>query len=369
MKYLFPEYNLQDYYLILKVLVGTFIVLGMLVLRLLEFKIQAYKRNDKTLLIVFTGLIIFWAGTRGHKIGTDTSNYHDFYFLQSLYLPDYSEFFVYFNSDLIFEVLMFFTFIFKDFTVFTFVVACVFNIVLFTFVRKFTDYGNKGSSLFLFLTFASFFSFTSLELNIIRNAVAISFFLIGLHYLLNDYKKKTLVFFILALLSHLTSLIPIVAILIALYFQNTPIKYFLALYFAMILASFFGFGLHTISFLQNLDGEYANRLVFQGETTYRIGFRPDFVLYNSFFLFGLMIISKMKSRTEKMIFRYYILTSIIFFLNFYIPFSDRIGVYSWICLPILIYTVLINNFPRSYLHLSSLALIFIFVMNYLILFP
>ena len=151
-------------------------------------------------------------------------------------------------------------------------------------------------------------------------------------------------------------------------FKEIPIKYYLIFYVLAIGLSAAGFGFHSLSFLASLGNEDLSSLNFTGETTYKIGFRPDFVGYNTMFL--VLFFMFIKSTNFKGIFllKIYILTSAIFFFNFYIPFSDRFGLYSWVIIPLLFYNIINESFPRRRLYISTVVLISFFILNYVILF-
>ncbi len=369
MEYFFSDFTQKGYTLLFKIVLACYIIFGALILRSKRENSQSYFRQDRNLLLSFVFFMIFFAGTRSIRIGTDTINYYRFYFLKGIYLQDPIEFFGYFQTDLLFEVLMFITFPFKNFTLFLLVLAIILNVGLYFFVRRFSDYGKDGSSLILFLTFASAFSFLQLEVNIIRNGLSITFILLALDCLLKEKLKPAIFLFVIAYFFHGTSLIPISAILLSRLLKNVEIKYFIVLFIMAIGLSFIGFGFHSIPFLQNISGEDFKRLVFTGETTYRIGFRLDFVLYNAFFLFLFVKFSNLKNTKDLFLIKYFVITSVIFFFNFNIPFSDRIGLYSWIAIPLLLFNTIKNSYKEKSLYLSSLGALLYFIINHVILFP
>lgn len=369
MKYFFSHFTQYDYEVLFKIILGSFILLGSLILRSKDETSDSFFRQDRNLLIVFVSLMIFFSGTRGLNIGTDTGNYYQFFFLRGQNISGIIEFFTYFQSDFLFEVIMFITFPFRNFTIFTMATAIVFNTTLYIAIRRFTNYGKNGSSLLLFLTFASLFSFVQLEINIIRNGISIAFILLALNEAIKEEYKKMFIFFIISYLSHGTSLIPIAAILLILIAKNTPIKYYIFFYIMTIGVSIAGFGFHSIPILSSINDGYFERLSFAGETNYRLGFRPDFVLYNTFFLVVVLFLLKNRSREETFLIKYFMITSAIFYLNFSIPFSDRIGLYSWISLPFLIFTTIRNLSPKKHLYYATLGAAGLFILNYVILFP
>ncbi|MFH4969064.1 EpsG family protein [Gaetbulibacter sp. M240] len=368
MYYLFDHFDTEDYYNIYSWILFGFVIFGSLIIRYLASidKIK-YKRTDRNILIIFVILVILLFGTRGLKIGTDTWNYYYFYYLQGIQRTNLIDFFNYFDTDLIFEVIMYVTFPFKSFTFFILTISIIINLSMYKFVRLYTNYGKSGSSLLLFFLIASSFVFFSHQVNTIRNGLAIPFVLFGVYYMIEKNYKLCFSFLFIAFLCHGTALIPIACIIFAQIAKNIKLKYFFILYFTAIGLAFIGFGFDKIWFLSSIGGEDFQRLVFQGETNYRIGFRPDFVVYNSLFLFLFLKLGDLKNRSNLFLIKYFILSSIIFYFNFNIPFSDRIGVYSWIAIPLLFYSTINYTYPNKSLHYLTLITIGYFALNFMVI--
>ncbi|MFK5879321.1 MAG: EpsG family protein [Flavobacteriaceae bacterium] len=366
---IFGDYTWEDFTLVHKIVLAFYILFGTFILKLLIGQKQRFIRNDKVILISYIIFLILFAGLREKDIGTDTSNYYNFYFIPTTtQLTSYFEVFKRLNSDFLFEVLMSFSYWHHSYKLFLLSVAIVMNVSLYIFVRKFTNYGKKGSSLILFLTLASSFSFLSIEVNIIRNGLSICFILFGIYSVLEKKYKNFVIYAIVAYLFHRTAIIPIVVILIIKLFERVQIKYYLIFYVLAILGSLAGFGFHAISFLSQIGGDDMAALSYSGDTTYRIGFRPDFVAYNTFFLFLFLKFST-KNTTDSFLIKYYILSSVIFFFNFYIPQSDRFGLFGWVVIPLLLFNTINEKFPKRKIYISTIIVISYFVINNIILFP
>lgn len=366
---IFGDYNWRDFKDVYKIALVFYMLFGTLVLKILISQKNKFISHDKGLLITFVLFLILLVGTRKYDIGTDTSNYFNYYFIPiTTEVVSYLQVFTRLKTDFLFEVLASLIFWHRSFTIFLLSVAIVMNVSLYIFVRKFTDFGKKGSSLILFLTLASSFSFLSIETNIIRNGLSLCFILLGLYYVLEKKPKKFIIYFIIAYLFHRTAVIPIILFLVISYFNKIEIKYYIAFYVLAILLSLVGFGFHVIPFLSELGGEDFARLSFSGDTSYRIGFRYDFVLYNTFFLVLFLKFTNWNSR-DLFLIKYYILASSAFFFNFYIPFSDRFGIYSWIIIPLLLFNTINEAFPTKKLFIATWVLIGFFIINNVILFP
>ncbi|OBQ54106.1 EpsG family protein [Tamlana sp. s12] len=365
----FGDYTEDDFIFIYRIVLVFYILFGTLVLKLLISEKEKFIKNDKRILITFVVFLIIFIGTRKYDIGTDTSNYFNFYFIKiTTQARSYFEIFTILKSDFLFEVIASFSFWHRNFTIFLLLVAAVMNISLYIFIRKFTDYGKEGSSLILFLTLASSFSFLSMEINIIRNGLSMCFILLALYSILERETMKFIFYFVVAYLLHRTAIIPIVLFLIINYFDRIEVKYYIAFYALAILLSLVGFGFHAIPYLSTLGNEDLQNLSYVGDTTYKIGFRFDFVLYNTFFLVLFLKFTNWNYRDSFLI-KYYILSSSVFFFNFYIPFSDRFGIYSWIVIPLLLFNTINETFPTKKIYISTLVLIGFFILNNIILFP
>lgn len=362
-------YSGRDYSQFFKLVLAIYILFGTFILKLLIGQKQRFIRNDRNILLTLIIFLILFAGTRGRKVGVDTSNYYNFFYIPATRVENYFDIFTRLKTDFLFEVLMSLTVWMNHYNSVLISIAIVLNVCLYVFVRKFTNFGKDGSSLILFLTLASSFSFMNLEINIMRNALAFGFILISINYAIKEDYKTCFILLVIAFLFHRTTLIIVVVMFGCIVARKMPIKYFYALYVIAIGLSAVGLGFHSISFLSELGSEDLKNLTYSGETNYNIGFRPDFVAYNTFFLVFFSKFGTGKSYRERFLLKYYILTSVIFFFNFYIPFSDRFGLFSWIVIPLLLYTIINEAYPEKKVYISTLVLIAFFVINRVILFP
>lgn len=359
--------EMSDYVLTHKIVLATFILIATLILKQLVNQKQRFIRNDKNLLLLYVIFFIVLAGTRANTIGTDTNNYYYYFFIPATQVG-VVEMFTRLNSGILFEILLSGAVLVNFYPLFLFSIALVMNVTFYKFVRIFTNNGKDGSSLILFLFLACSFSFLNIELNIVRNGLAIGFILIAIHYALEENLKKCILFFLIGYLFHRTTIIPFVLVMLIWKFREVPLKYYLLLYVLAIGLSIVGFGFHSVSFLTSLGNEDLQGLKFTGETTYEIGFRPDFVGYNTLFLGLFFFFIKSTNAKGMYLLKIYILTSTIFFFNFYIPYSDRFGLYSWVIIPLLFYNIINESFPKRKLYISTVVLISFFILNYIILF-
>lgn len=359
----------SDYSDFHKIVLAIFILFGTLILKLLTGQKDRFIRNDRNILIVYFVFLVIFAGTRAKNIGVDTSNYYNYFYIPATQVGGFFEIFSRLKTDFLFEVLLSLTVWMNNYNTVLFSIAIVLNLSLYSFVRKFTNYGKDGSSLLLFLTIASSFSFLNLEINIMRNALAFGFVLMSINYALESKYKKCFLLLVIAFFFHRTTIILIITIATVLMTKKMPLKYYIVLYFLAIGISLAGLGFHSISFLAELGNEDLQNLSYSGDTNYNIGFRPDFVAYNTFFLILFIKFSNKKSEKSMFLLKYYIFTSVIFFFNFYIPFSDRFGLLSWLMIPLLLYNIVSEMFPEKKVFISTIVVIAFFIINDVILFP
>ncbi|MCF6279256.1 MAG: EpsG family protein [Flavobacteriaceae bacterium] len=352
-----------------KIVLAIFILFGTFILKLLIGQKERFIRNDRNILIVYFVFLVIFAGTRAKNIGVDTTNYYNYFYIPATQAGGFFEIFSRLKTDFLFEVLLSLTVWTNNYNVVLFSIAIVLNLSLYTFVRRFTNYGIDGSSLILFLTMASSFSFLNLEINIMRNALAFGFVLMSINYALEGNYKKCFMLLGIAFLFHRTTIILIFTIAAVIMTKRVPIKYYIALYFLAILISIAGLGFHSVSFLAELGNEDLKNLTFSGDTNYNVGFRPDFTAYNTFFLLLFVKFANKQSKKSIFLLKYYIITSVIFFFNFYIPFSDRFGLLSWIIIPLLLYNIVNEMFPEKKVFISTIVVISFFILNKIILFP
>lgn len=360
MNSLLAEFTSEDYIFLHEDLLLLFILLGGVL-------VNRYHQTEKWgilnnfLLLSYVILNVFLWGGRENNIGTDTYNYYTYFFVPIQHSSSWLVVFKMFYLEPLFKVLLFITSRFESYNVFLFSVSLIINLSLYFFVRKITDKDKYGSSLILYLTIASMFSFPSIQFNIIRNGIGIVFFFIGMVYLLQGQWKKFILFSVISILFHQSMIVPILFACIA-KSKRIQLWFYLVVYGVSILLSLKGYGVHSLSFLLDLGSEKIVDYIAYGDTTYRIGFRWDFCLYNTFFLIIFLALNRSGSEIYSTLLKYFIAASCLFFLSFHIPFSDRIGLYSWIAIPVLLFI----GFSIRYSEYRLLATTFSLLSFYII---
>ena len=301
----------------------------------------------------FILLLIFVVGFRDFKIGIDTENYAT----NIQQLTEMLE-----GKDPGFISISVFFHWFASIRGVIFLYAATFYGVFLAFITK---YERKNVLLLLFL-FLSFFFFKSLSINIIRQGISISFVLLAFSLLIQKKHTQALLWFFVGVSVHLTSIVFFVIYIIQR--KIIKLKTLLLLFFSSIILSFLGVGFHSIAILVGYGDELTKFDKLAEEFGYRIGFRPDFVLFNTlFFLLGIYIYKNKLEKKERLfvVLKFYVLTSVVFFLSFYFPYSDRMGIISWIFIPLILLEF--PDTPIKYFSLKySLIIFFSFILFWVI---
>lgn len=302
---------------------------------------------DEILLLFNIPLIIFNTITREIIPYSDT----DVYFYNFVNISSIFE-----TSEFIFNSTMLLTKIVNDnFRIFLLVLALIYYLCVCYSIKKYTKYYNTSYFLGVFLFLSMFFNY-SLSMNILRQGLAVGFLLviIGLlHNLSNNITLKVkfliLILIFLAFFSHHSSLVFIIVIVLVALFKKLKLKYYYGLLMSSILISYINrndsFGLSSFVSVLGDSSNYGKYGEMQLD--YQVGFKIKFILFNLSVLF--LAIKMYKSKLENntkylLLLKSFIVLSSIFFVLSSIPFSDRIGLYSWILIPYLMMPYLSYNY-------------------------
>lgn len=282
-------------------------------------------------LFLFLIAYILVIGFRDYSIGSDTEGYaSNFVDLEEM-LGGKDPGFLYLSKFLHFFGGIRFTIVSYSFLYFY---------LLFKAIKLFSIDEDKFLWFFVFI---SFFFFKSMTINVIRQGLSLIFSLIALGYLLKEKKTYFVIYLLLSVSFHISSLLFIFSILLAVFVKN--INYLIILFLISIVISFYGLGFNTLAIYSG----YGEVLDKANELTelfdYGVGFKLSFVLFNSFFLFCFLFKRKKSvfDKSDEMLLKLYLINSSIFFLYFYFPYSDRVGMLSWIFLIPLIYNLFLKH--------------------------
>lgn len=290
--------------------------------------IETFVRKKKTtnvqwfLLILFSVLFTLMLGTRNINVGNDTITYINFYLDQTT-LPDFG--FNYFNN------------VMYQFGVsvdsYILIIAFLYMFFLIYFIKL-----TKVDNIFLlFFCFVSLFFFKSMGVNIIRTGVAMSFFLCAF---ISKNKKFKYVFFLLSISFHSSFIIPILGYFGVYFLKSVRIPlviYIISIFLSIINIQIY-FWIQKIPVVNLVFYDKIASYSNIDKSSYTIGFRYDFFLFNLFFAvvgyFGYKIYNN-DIRYKRTYYLYLILSG-FFYIMFNSGFSDRYGLFSWSLIPILL---------------------------------
>lgn len=314
--------------------------------------------NYISYLIIIIYALLF--GLRDTDIGTDTPMYHYQY-------SNYDE--LDFGTDAPVGLLMMFLNNFSENPqVFLFLMSFLFLII---YVYSLWKHSNIQQSNFYLIVFSliSLFFFETLAINIIRQGVSISFFVLAIitHNIAPWQKYKWRFLLIMSICFHFTSIIPILLYFLVISLKKVHINYYYYLYLISVLLSAISFSI--LSFKNYFIGilfidERRSSYLTDDFVDYAVGFKPQFVAFNSIFLILFFYLNRIENNVfYTNLLKYYALISAVFFMMFQIPFSDRWGIMCWCVIPFLIAPMfkVYENSMSMKATFTVLCLIFIFV--------
>lgn len=307
---------------------------------LFEKNIKNRQRTRISMTLIFFFLLFFGLlfGSRNEDIGTDTpmymwqyQNLFRFGAMEETREPLYRYLIISLRS------------ISENPRFFLYFMAFIYVYTIFLFIKNYesSDKKNNINKFLFFISIISMPSFLSFGINIIRQGISIGFLLNAL----NSYNKKqykwTLFFIFFSLNFHFTSLVPIILFSITKILAKVRIN--LLIYFAGIVLAYFKVGILALigylPFLSQYDPRFSAYITSDKNWDYNVGFKPQFVIFNTAFLIiSLYIKNRIKRNNYEYdrLINYFCLSSFIFFMAFQIPYSDRWGIFSWCVIPLLL---------------------------------
>ena len=188
----------------------------------------------------------------------------------------------------------------------------------------------------LMLMFVTSFSFRAYGVNTMRAGLAASFILLGI-----TTKKSLfqLLFLWVGVMFHFSMIIPVLAFLVAKFYDNTRLYFGLWGLSVFLSAVAGGFFEQVFSVFGDVDQRAMDYLIGDDENSYRTGFRLDFIVYSCApMILGYYYIYKRKFNdvTYKQLYNTYILANMFWVLVIRASYSDRFAYLSWFLYPILL---------------------------------
>jgi len=334
-----------------------------------EFKKDILTQNALSQYLTFPVIILLsiLIGFRAYDVGTDTGNYYYSLWQQR---PE-----IELNGEFLFPLIAIILQYFQlNFTYFLFLIAILFFYFLYKALKNYTQLYQANILMALFSSM-SFFFFLSLSINVIRQGVSLAILLYA--YTLIEKKSSTIKIILLCVLSlafHQTSIIPILVYGLSYIISkkgNKIIIPMILLYFLAVGLALANFGfLNVAPFLADLLGGDRRTGYISGENyDYTVGFKPQFVAFNTFFLilsvYTLKRLNDKKLKTSYLrLVIYFVITSILLFLAFQLPFSDRWGLFSWISIPFLVTPLFYSPFVNGKIKIHFVLAMFLIFLGF-----
>lgn len=330
-----------------------------LIYALTKRKSESINIYDSFITFLFLVILAILIGLRDFNIGTDTPNYlRDFYFIKSTSSLGAALDYIRNGNDPLFTTLTYYISRFFSERGYLLVLAFLFILPIKIFIFNVTVSYRS----FLLLAFYSLYSFKYLGINTVRSGLAIGSSLLVLHYLWNSKEnKKALLVAIFATVLHVSAGAFALAALIV-HRVKKPHWFYLLFFITSVLA-ILGFGINNIPIIGDVIMQYERfNAYFDGDDEYKTGFSYTYWVYNLLvLLYGWFFLKKIDSIFYTRLVSLFALLSSVYFMCFNLIYNDRVGIFSWILIPILLtYPFAKGKFMQE--NAKSVVLIFILML-------
>ncbi len=159
--------------------------------------------------------------------------------------------------------------------------------------------------------------------------------MLAVYWLFRDNWLKFLLFGLLAISIHTSAFIFLALATATRILQRIDMKYMIGVFVLFLAISAMGISVLTVwPAHPNIPSPYEIISYYKDAADYRTGFRPTFALYNTLWLAVILALryfnGKEMTGNSDVWLKLYIVASCLFFMWFALPYSDRIGNYSWI---------------------------------------
>lgn len=211
--------------------------------------------------------------------------------------------------------------------------------------------------------YLSAFYIFSQQINIIRAGLAAVFILNFYLSFFERKKKSSIVYAILSIGIHFSSALPL-AVAVLCRFWKFSRKTGIIIFMVFLILAFFDWGILDIPGIKDSSFAKVSTYTNLKFEDYNTGFRGGFAVFNLFFLYVFYLLWKKRDYLYSDLFRLFIILSCVFFISFQIPYSDRIGAFSWNIVPFLSLIGFDNKFTRKgnlnriicYLFIASISI-------------
>lgn len=317
---------------------AVFSVVAILFAMYVDIKKKHYNVISRYVALALLMIFGIFFGMRDLYIGSDTEMYKWMFLKESN-----NEY----GIQIIFKYLILSTKIFtQNYQIFLLIISLLYVGILFWSLHEYVQKVDANFFLLAF-TFASLYFFRQLGINIVRQGVALSLVLLAVSFYFKDPKNvwKWVFPFIIAVGFHFATLIIFLFFAVVVLVKKASMTFYYLWYFILLIISALGGSILSLGSFLNyfvmVDSKKSDYyLKGVGAEEYIVGFKAQFAAFNTIFLLIFSFINYYMLKNEdgnyKLLLKYYMLISGLFFMMFQLPFSDRYGVMSWVTIPFLV---------------------------------
>lgn len=222
-------------------------------------------------------------------------------------------------------------------------------------------FSNPWQKLVVFFSFSMFPFFYSLATNVIRQGLAVSLLLIVLSYYLTGEKNRRWKFFFLLAASCLFhwSAVPFALLLLVLHRFDFKLRTFIIVWLTSAIVFFTNAQQVLLRPLLPYIPKLEAYQSYSFQLTYSNGSnRLDFFLFSTLWIACAIIAARVFSDSmyTKLV-KVYIGYNTVFLLMGFIPFSDRIALYSWFLIPLIVWIPILKAKNYSAFIVSSMLIV------------
>lgn len=313
--------------LLFQIINGYYLLLGITVI----YFIYILNKKEQNNPLVYNIILVFWLpfsiyflGLRNSDIGTDSENYRSMY--EMVVNGEGNDTI---DIEYLFYFLMKLTSPFEDYHIFFLSIHLIFVSGLLYFLRLNFEY-----FVIAFIAYMATFFYYNLSINIVRNSLAIPFWMLAIYYLNLSKNIKGLFFITVSILFHKTSFFILFAYFLT---KILSINKLLILWGIVSFCSLIGHDIIITLIEFSPLGDYLQLLKYsqyidnKDLIDYTIGFRLDFWFINALFIAYLFLTKSLNE--ENVWVKLFIVMSILAVFAYQFPYSDRTCLFAWFLIP------------------------------------
>lgn len=226
----------------------------------------------------------------------------------------------------------------------------------------FCKWVERKNVLICILIFISLFSSYNLGANALRQAIAIPIGLIGLKFLLERKLLFGVLLILLGTLFHKSVFLVLLSWMLTT--NKVQIKNYIYIWLSFTVLSISGVFSGVVNYIKYDFESYSHLAGDAALERYQTGFRIDFWMFSVIPLILFYFLKQPKKDEYSQLMKIYITIFSFFILMFEIPYSDRVGLYTWTMFPILC-SLFIGNYRLPILNSNLLTTVLITILGLL----